>query len=99
MIRRIVKMVFQEAEVKPFLSLFEKVQPTIESFAGCHKVEVLQDVSDPTIIFTYSLWDSDADLQAYRQSDFFAATWKSTKALFADRPEAWSVQEPILTAP
>ena len=36
-------------------------------------------------------WENEEALNAYRHSDFFAHTWKRTKALFAERAEAWSV--------
>jgi heme-degrading monooxygenase HmoA len=48
------------------------------------------------VLFTYSLWESEADLNAYRHSELFEDTWKHTKALFADKPAAWSVDTVVV---
>ena len=92
MIVRIVKMTFNEADVPAFMGIFEEIRQRISSFEGCHKLELLRDTADPNIHFTYSWWQKDENLQAYRSSDFFADTWKRTKALFAEKAEAWSVE-------
>ena len=90
---RIVKMTFRKDEVGSFESLFNIVRPKIEEQQGCNGVQLLRDLADRRIYFTYSTWDSDADLQAYRNSELFADTWAKTKALFDGKPEAWSVEQ------
>jgi quinol monooxygenase YgiN len=90
--KRIVKMTFREEAVPEFLKLFEEVEPTIRAQEGCHHLELWRDKKRPNILFTYSIWENDEALQAYRQSDFFAETWKRTKVLFAERAKAWSVE-------
>ena len=92
MLKRIVKMTFREAEVPAFLELFEEVEPTIRAREGCHHLELWQDQHRPDVLFTFSIWENEAALDAYRQSEFFAKTWRRTKALFAARAEAWSVR-------
>jgi heme-degrading monooxygenase HmoA len=42
-------------------------------------------------MFTYSQWDSEESLNAYRQTELFVQTWKRTKTLFQEKAEAWSV--------
>ena len=32
-------------------------------------------MEDPRVFFTYSVWDSPSDLEAYRTSDVFADVW------------------------
>jgi len=91
MITRIVKMHFSEEHIDDFRSLFVEVREKIRGFEGCHGVELLQDIHEPCIFFTYSHWDSEDALNAYRHSDLFAATWKKTKAMFSDKAKAWSV--------
>ncbi|MGZ3897455.1 MAG: putative quinol monooxygenase [Flavisolibacter sp.] len=92
MIIRIVKMVFREEEVKSFQQLFSERKSLIRDFEGCTHLELWQDTRHPQTFFTYSWWDSEAHLNAYRDSDFFEDTWKLTKQKFAAKPEAWSVQ-------
>jgi heme-degrading monooxygenase HmoA len=46
---------------------------------------------DEQVFFTYSKWESEADLNHYRFSAFFKETWTKTKMLFAAQPNAWSV--------
>ena len=92
MITRIVKMSFQPEKVETFLELFHSSKHLIRNMKGCRHLELLRDMDHPTIFFTYSIWDTDEHLQAYRQSEVFASIWSRTKILFKEKPEAWSVQ-------
>lgn len=91
MIKRIVKMTFEEDKTELFLTSFWEVQPKIESFEGCSYLEIWRDVNNPNIFFTYSFWESEDHLLRYRQSDLFKTTWDKTKKMFAGKPEAWSI--------
>lgn len=86
-------MNFKENSLEAFKNLFEKVKVQIQSFPGCNGVKLLQDINDPCIFITYSLWDTEESLHAYRKSAFFDDTWHKTKELFSDKPEAWSLTE------
>lgn len=91
MLKRIVKLTFRESEIERFKKIFEDKKERIRAFEGCHHLELWQSRTDPRIFFTYSYWDSEKELNLYRHSDLFKATWKDTKALFDGKPEAWSV--------
>ncbi len=91
MLIRIVKMTFRPEEVGRFQELFEGWKPRIRAFPGCLHLELLHDVKDPRIFFTYSHWECPGDLEAYRVSDVFASVWPVVKDLFAAPAEAWSV--------
>ena len=92
MIHRIVKMTFRQEEIHNFKELFQEVYPKISTFEGCKGVELLQDVNHPNVFFTYSFWESEAHLNKYRYSELFKATWERTKAKFAEKAEAWSLE-------
>lgn len=91
MFKRIVKLEFEEAKVPEFLSDFEEVKHKIRAFPGCERLELLQDKSDKGVFFTYSTWESEEALEAYKNSVLFGEVWPKTKALFRDKPMAWSV--------
>jgi len=91
MIVRLVKMTFREECIIEFTTLFSERQETIRNFPGCNHLELWQDSLHPGIFFTYSIWGSAAHLEHYRFSPFFKDTWGKTKALFAGKAEAWSV--------
>lgn len=91
MIIRIVKMTFRPEETARFQELFEGWKPKIRSFPGCRHLELLHDVNDPRIFFTYSHWNGVEDLEKYRVSEVFASVWPVVKAMFAAPAEAWSV--------
>jgi heme-degrading monooxygenase HmoA len=98
MIKRIVKMTFREEAVPVFVEeVFEKSKAQIRSFQGCRHMELLQNNARPNVMFTLSIWDSEEDLNLYRASALFADTWAKTKALFADKPEAWTLE--LIDAP
>jgi len=93
MLTRIVKMRFRVEEVPIFLALFEENRSHIASQPGCSGLQLLRGKDDPTLFFTYSHWEGKAQLNAYRNSALFGKVWPATKALFAEKPEAWSVEE------
>lgn len=92
MIKRIVKLTFKESEVETFLKIFENKKKRIRNFSGCLHLELWRDANQPNVFFTYSFWESEADLNKYRYSELFQETWKNTKVLFSGKPEAWSVE-------
>ncbi len=93
MIKRIVKMTFRPEGVSIFVNeVFESSKGRIRAFPGCRHMELLQCTDDPCVLFTLSLWDDEAALESYRQSELFQRTWARTKMLFAQRAEAWSVR-------
>jgi heme-degrading monooxygenase HmoA len=91
MIKRIVKLTFQENKIADFKEIFEQSKNRIRQRTGCQHVELLQDIAKPNVFFTLSYWESEADLEAYRHSELFESTWAKTKILFSDKPAAWSV--------
>ena len=95
---RIVKMGFHEEKVEAFLDNFEAVKQDIRNFPGNRFLELYRDRNDPTVFFTYSYWESEADLENYRKSDLFIEVWAFTKQLFRDKPLAWSVDKLVTLA-
>lgn len=91
MIKRIVQMTFEENRIDDFQSFFEVRKATIKAFDGCQFLELWQDVHQRNKFFTHSIWESEHHLNQYRFSDFFKETWTATKAMFAEKAQAWSV--------
>lgn len=92
MLKRIVKLTFHSENIPAFLELFESTKERIRHFPGCMHLELLRDKGRGNVFFTYSLWESEAALNAYRNSELFQDTWTKTKALFETKAEAWSVE-------
>jgi hypothetical protein len=90
MIKRLVKLSFQIDKVAAFCEIFENSKDLIRQMPGCQHVELLQDAAQAHIFFTLSLWDTEGDLNAYRNSELFRTTWAKTKILFSDKPMAWT---------
>lgn len=90
MIVRIVKLSFREEEIDRFKEILVESKEKIKSFPGVIYLEMLQDINDPTIFFTYSHWESEQDLENYRHSELFKNTWAKTKPLFSAPAKAWS---------
>ena len=84
-------MTFEPKLVKQFVAIFEESKNKIRNFEGCLHLELWNDQQNKNIYFTYSHWQTEEHLHSYRHSPLFIAVWKKTKALFAARPEAWSV--------
>lgn len=90
MIVRIVKMTFREEEIETFKQVFEDSKEKIRNFPGVQYLELLQDTEQPHVFCTYSHWNSADDLENYRHSELFKATWAKTKPLFQEKAVAWS---------
>lgn len=93
MIVRIVKLSFHEEHIPAFLENFELMKAHIRNSSGNRLLELYQDKHNPCVFFTYSYWDSEADLDNYRHSALFDEIWTFTKKLFNDKPQAWSVDK------
>ncbi|MEW4925410.1 antibiotic biosynthesis monooxygenase family protein [Algibacter sp. 2305UL17-15] len=93
MLVRIVKMSFEEHNINEFLTIFETNKMFIRGFEGCRLLELYRDKNETNIFFTYSYWNSEADLEHYRQSQLFKTVWSKTKQLFNAKPQAWSVDK------
>ena len=93
MITRIVRLHFRPEEREAFLDIFNASKHLIRQFEGCQLLRLYNEAGRPEVFFTFSLWDSAAHLDAYRNSKLFEDTWADTKALFAEKPQAWSMEE------
>jgi heme-degrading monooxygenase HmoA len=93
MLVRIVKLSFQEEHIPAFLENFELMKEQIRNAPGNRFLELYQDKSNKSIFFTYSYWETEADLDNYRNSALFDEVWTFTKKLFNAKPEAWSVDK------
>lgn len=85
-------MTFKPESVDRFMGVFGERKQLIGNFEGCNGVELLRDINNPNIFFTYSKWDTPEHLENYRVSELFTTTWAMVKPHFADKPEAWSVE-------
>lgn len=84
-------MQFKPELIDDFKSLFEANKEKIRAQEGCSYLELWQDIYDPSIFMTYSHWDSHEFLDQYRNSEVFNFIWPRTKAMFAAKPQAWSL--------
>ena len=90
---RIVKLSFHKEHIPAFLANFEIMKERIRNAPGNRFLELYQDKNNSSIFFTYSYWETEADLENYRNSELFNEVWSFTKKLFNDKPEAWSVDK------
>jgi len=95
---RIVKMSFQSEKIESFLANFNEKKAYIRKSSGCRLLELYRDKTNPNVFFTYSYWENEQDLEAYRNSDLFKGIWAKTKPMFNSKPLAWSVDK-IVTLP
>ena len=92
---RIVKMSFKEDKIDEFLVNFNANKEKIRNTKGCNFLELYRGRIDTNQLFTYSYWESEKDLENYRNSELFKNVWKKTKILFNKKPEAWSLDKVV----
>ncbi|WP_435263138.1 putative quinol monooxygenase [Tenacibaculum sp. nBUS_03] len=90
---RIVKMSFHSEKIEEFLTNFNDKKEYIRKSPGCRLLELYRDKTNSDIFFTYSYWETEEDLENYRNSELFKGVWAKTKILFNDKPVAWSVDK------
>lgn len=90
---RIVKMSFQPEKIEEFLINFNEKKQNIRNAPGCRLLELYRDKEDTNVFFTYSYWEDEQDLENYRNSDLFKGIWTKIKAMFNDKPVAWSLDK------
>ena len=86
-------MTFRNEGCDEFLRIFEKYKQQIRNAKGCTHLSLLRDKEEPYIFFTYSKWDDEKNLDAYRYSSTFAEVWPLVKIHFGAPAEAWTVNE------
>ena len=91
MIVRIVKMTFKTENVIGFKEIFYESQKLIRAFDGCIHLELMKDISNESVYFTISHWESEEGLNTYRDSYLFKNTWSKVKPLFSEKAIAWSL--------
>lgn len=97
MIVRIVRMEFDPEKVDAFLNHFNTYKSQIRHFPGVMHLELHRDAKLSNVFYTYSHWEDEAKLEAYRYSELFQNVWAETKILFIGKPLAYSlVQEMIV---
>lgn len=93
MLIRIVKLTIHPDKIDEFKSIYEANMMLIKGMEGCEKLELLQEKGRySNVVMTYSYWQSEDNLTAYRDSELFLKIWKTVKPLFCAKPEAWSME-------
>lgn len=91
-LQRIVKMTFKKEHCQDFEIYFDEIKNLVGSQPGCDGVKLLKDKSESGIYFTYSNWDNENSLNAYRDTPLFNEVWPKVKQWFVAKPEAWSTE-------
>lgn len=91
MITRVVKLTFSPEKSEVFLDYFETIKNDIRSREGCIEVHAYENSHQKGMFFTISKWNSEDDLNAYRESDLFGKVWPTVKAWMIEKPEAWTM--------
>lgn len=94
MITRVVRLTLRpDVKSEAFEEIYRNRNPFAKGVKGCRSVKVLKDVNDERVLYTLSAWDCNEDLEAYRQSEYFAQTWPMVKALLGQKTQAFSMTE------
>ena len=89
---RLVKLTLKIEHTQDFIQHFDTVKEKINAFPGCKGMKLLRDKNNPQVVFTYSEWNADSDLENYRNSELFASIWPTVKQWFDQKAEASSTE-------
>lgn len=93
MIIRIVRMYFTSPGAEEFLQIFDHHKEAIRNFPGCSHLQLLRDPDDELCFTTLSHWQTEDDLERYRNSELFGQVWGQVKTLFSQRSQAFSLKK------
>ncbi len=91
MIIRLVKMAVRPDQTGEFERVYSEVKGIVRAMPGCRSLELLHDLHDSGLFFTWSLWDDESALERYRNSETYRSVWPRLKAHFVSEAQAWSV--------
>ncbi|MBK7128663.1 MAG: antibiotic biosynthesis monooxygenase [Crocinitomicaceae bacterium] len=89
-LQRIVRLSFKPGHGHEFEHYFHEIKEKIAAQPGCLGVKLLRDTDHPGTYFTYSVWQNQEALDAYRTTDLFSVVWPKVKQWFDEKPQAWS---------
>lgn len=92
MITRIVHLCFNPEFAEEFKNNFGNYQKIVLSNPGCLSVKLQKDINSNSF-FTISTWESEQDLNFYRNSEKFKEIWKILKPNFVEPAKAWTTFE------
>ncbi len=84
-------MTFIPEKVEDFLKVFNESKDYIRSYPGCIQMQLLKDIQQNNIYYTYSHWETEEALNHYRNSSRFRDIWMNTKVNFQAKAEATSL--------
>ena len=73
MLKRIVKLTFQEDKIADFLDIFAESKQLIRQSPGCQHVELLRARHPENVFFTYSFWESEEATESLSSFGTFSA--------------------------
>ncbi len=91
MLTRIVKLTIDPNKTEEFVKIFDENKVNILQFHGLESIELNAEINHQNIFFTISKWQSENDLNIYRNSPYFKDLWPKIKPLFCQQAEAWSL--------
>lgn len=89
---RLVKLTLKTEHIQDFMQHFDTVKESINAFPGCKGMKLLTDKNNSQVVFTYSEWIDDSDLENYRNSELFGSIWPTVKKWFDQKAEAFSTE-------
>ncbi len=92
MITRIVHLQFKEEFLPALLLKLPEIKNIVTAQIGCNSLKIVRAESDNRV-FTVSTWDSEQDLNNYRDSEQFKKIWSFFKPNFTSKAEAWTTVE------
>lgn len=84
-------MSFERDRCADFESLYQSVCQKILAMSGCLSLTLKKDATHQNVYYTVSTWASLEALDAYRHSPLFKETWATTKSMFDQKAEAYSL--------
>jgi len=91
MMYRIVRLQFLPEHCQAFLTVFEDRRARVVGFNGCRSLKLMNDAQNSCVFYTFSCWESEAALEAYRTSEVFQTLWYVIKPWFSEKAQAWSM--------
>ena len=83
-----VNVKIKPEETENFKEFLQQEMKDVKQFSGCEHFHLYEDIYNPNAFLLYEEWQTLADFDAYRQSDFFKQNGEKLFPMMAQPPDS-----------
>ena len=91
MIIRVVKIPIKDASINSFIKRIPIISNEVRRVSGCIHNDIFRDKMKENIFYSYTIWNSDEDIEKYLGSQYYKDIWGDLWDYFEGTPKSWKI--------